>query len=220
MTGHTLEDDQIELSDRPLLICDVDEVALEFVSPFMGFLNSRGHELRPVSFRLTGNIFALDDDAALDQAAVSVLLEEFYAEQDKWQRATESAAETLDALSRDADVVFLTAMPPRHRAIRRRVLDAAGMPFPMIASEKAKGPAARTLHGDRDLPVAFVDDIFRNLHSVRDHLPQALLVNLMAHTGFRALAPNPGEGVVVARDWPHLGEVVRHHFSAHRPAAG
>lgn len=214
MTGLILEDDEIELSDRPLLICDVDEVVLEFVSPFMGFLNSRGHELRPVSFRLTGNIFSLDDDAALDQAAVSALLEDFYAEQDQWQRAAESAAETLDALSRDADVVFLTAMPPRHRAIRRRVLDAAGMPFPMIASEKAKGPAARALHGDRDLPVAFVDDIFRNLHSVRDHLPEALLVNLMAHAGFRALAPDPGEGIVTAESWPDAGEIISRHFAS------
>lgn len=220
MTGRIVEDDAVELSDRPLLICDVDEVALEFVTPFMGFLNSRGHELRPVSFRLTGNIFALDDDVALDQAAVSALLEDFYAEQDQWQRAAESAAETLGALARDADVVFLTAMPPRHREIRRRVLDAAGMPFPMIASEKAKGPAARTLHGDRDLPVAFVDDIFRNLHSVRDHLPEALLVNLMAHAGFRALAPDPGEGIVTAESWPDAGELVQRHFSGQRPHTG
>jgi hypothetical protein len=208
-----IAEEEIRLGDRPLLICDVDEVALEFVTPFMGFLQSRGHELRPESFRLTGNIFALDSGLAADQARVSGFLEDFFAEQDQWQRAAESAADTLADLSRAADVVFLTAMPPRHRAIRRRVLDAAGMPFPMIASEKAKGPAALALHGGRDLPVAFVDDIFRNLHSVREHLPDALLVNLMAHDGFRALAPHPGEGIVTAESWSAAGRAIAAHFA-------
>lgn len=213
MSGDILAEDEIRLRDRPLLICDVDEVALEFVTPFMAFLQSRDHELRPVSFRLTGNIYALDSGLAADQAQVADLLEEFFAEQDKWQRAAESAADTLTDLSHEADVVFLTAMPPRHRAIRRRLLDAVHMPFPMIASEKAKGPAAQSLHGERDLPVAFVDDIFRNLHSVREHLPQALLINLMAHDGFRALAPDPGEGILIAESWPEAGRAIADHFA-------
>ena len=204
----------IHLGDRPLLICDIDEVVLEFVTPFMAFLNSRGHELRPVSFRLTGNIFPRETDSALDQAEVSALLEDFYGEQDQWQQAAEAAAETLDDLSSIADIVFLTAMPPRHRAIRRRVLDALAMPYPMIASEQPKGPAALAIHGQRELPVAFVDDIFRNLHSVRDHLPQALIINLMAHEGFRALAPDPGDGVVTAESWPEAGALIRRHFTS------
>lgn len=213
MTDRILDEEDITLRDRPLLICDVDEVALEFVTPFMGFLESRGHELRPVSFNLTGNIFARDSGIAAEKARVAEMLEDFFAEQHLWQGAALSAAETLDALSREADVVFLTAMPPRHRAIRRRVLDEAGMPFPMIASEKPKGPAARALHGDRDQPVAFVDDIFHNLHSVREHLPQALLINLMAHDGFRALAPHPGEGIVTAESWREAGRAIARHFA-------
>ncbi|WP_244598188.1 hypothetical protein [Pseudohoeflea suaedae] len=214
MTGIASSAEDISLGDRPLLICDIDEVALEFVTPFMAFLISRGHELRPVSFRLTGNIFPLEGDRAVEQAQVSALLEEFFAEQDRWQHAAEAAVETLHDLSAIADIVFLTAMPPRHRAIRRRVLDTLAMPYPMIASEQPKGPAALAIHGERDQPVAFVDDIFRNLHSVRDHLPQALLVNLMAHEGFRALAPDPGDGVVTAQGWPEAGRLIRRHFSS------
>jgi hypothetical protein len=46
--------------------------------------------------------------------------------------------------------------------------------------------------------VVFVDDIFVNLQSVRKHVPETLLVNLMANDTFRALAPHPGEGVDIA----------------------
>ena len=36
--GHT----QLSLEDRPLVICDVDEVVLEFLTPLNAFLNANG----------------------------------------------------------------------------------------------------------------------------------------------------------------------------------
>jgi hypothetical protein len=54
------------------------------------------------------------------------------------------------------------------------------------------------LHGERQPLVVFIDDIFVNLHSVRKHMPETLLINLMANDTFRALAPHPGEGVDIA----------------------
>ena len=164
----------IHLGDRPLLICDIDEVVLEFVTPFMAFLNSRGHELRPVSFRLTGNIFSLETDSAVDQAEVSTLLEDFYGEQDQWQQAAEAAAETLDDLSSIADIVFLTAMPPRHRSIRRRVLDALAVRgarernvratrhfnLHRVGSEQQEEPAGEpSRHGSLQKNISFVPRI-------------------------------------------------------------
>ncbi len=44
-------------------------------------------------------------------------------------------------------------------------------------------------------PLVFIDDIFVNLHSVKAHVPETLLINLMANDTFRALAPHPGDGV-------------------------
>mgnify|MGYP000430416456 CR=1 FL=1 len=113
-----------------------------------------------------------------------------------------------------ADVVFLTAMPPRHRQVRRNLLSRHGFDYPMIATEAAKGPAVRALHGERPQPLAFVDDIFTNLQSVRKHAPDTRLVNLMANQTFRALAPHPGEGVEIAADWPHAEELIRTHFAS------
>lgn len=207
------EHDTLRLGERPLVVCDIDEVVLEFVTPFQGFLKANGHELRPRSFRLTGNIVNLEDGRETGSEDVGRLIEAFFGEQAEWQTPVEAAAESLANLSDDADIVFLTAMPPRHRNMRRELLSRHGFDYPMIATESPKGPAVRALHGDRAHPVVFLDDIFVNLHSVREHMPQTLLINLMANPTFRALAPDPGDGVSVATDWPHAESLIRAHIA-------
>lgn len=206
--------DHIRLADRPLLVCDVDEVVLEYLSPLDAFLRSRGHELLPRSFRLHGNIVDSQTGEAVLDAAIKALQEDFFATQDEWQKPAELAVETLAALGKDADIVFLTAMPPRHAEVRRRLLHRFGLDFPMVATETAKGPVVRALHGGRPLPLAFVDDIHSNHHSVREHVPDALLLRLMANQTFLAMAPDPGEHIIPAHDWRDAERRIRAHFES------
>ena len=63
---------------RPLLVLDVDEVLLEFVSPFIGFLGSRALKFDTMSFRLHGNISDAATGAPVDNERVSALLDEFF----------------------------------------------------------------------------------------------------------------------------------------------
>jgi hypothetical protein len=109
------EHDTLRLDERPLIVCDIDEVVLEFITPFQAFLVEHGHELQPRSFRLTGNVVRLADGSETPAEDVDRLLEAFFAEQDGWQTPVEAAADSLAELSGKADIVFLTAMPPRHR---------------------------------------------------------------------------------------------------------
>lgn len=216
MSEPTDDLDRISLTDRPLIVCDVDDVVLEFVTPFISFLKGKAHELRPDSFRLTGNVYSLENGLPADRAAVKAFTDAFFAEQHLWQVAAEAAVDTLDGLAREADIVFLTAMPPRHHAIRRSVLDGLGLAYPMIASEEAKGPAVKALHRERPLPLAFIDDIYVNLNSVREHAPAAFLVNLTVRHALSAFIPHPGDGVTVAEDWHDAARHIRAHFGAGR----
>jgi hypothetical protein len=204
--------DTLARSKKPLVICDVDEVVLEFVAPPQAYLASVNYRLHADSFRLQGNIRRIADDLAATKEEIDAFQEAFFSTQDKWQTPAKGARDTLAGLKDDADILFLTAMPPRHQAVRRTLLDLHGFPYPIVATEEAKGPIAARLIGDRDVPTAFIDDIARNLHSVRQHAPSCLLINLMANEAFRALAPDPGEGVQKARDWAHAGELIRAHF--------
>lgn len=191
---------ELSRDTRPLVVLDVDEVVLEFVRPFIGFLASQGLKLDTSSFRLNGNISDAATGAIVEPERVAALLDGFFAVQAEWQIAAEGSVEAIASLAEAAEIVMLTAMPHKHRAVRRAHLDALGFPYPLLTTERAKGPAIRQLRGEQARAVAFVDDIPRNLASVRDAVADAHLFHVMAYAEMRKLLPLP-EGIVSVEDW-------------------
>ncbi|MDQ0453998.1 hypothetical protein [Rhizobium paknamense] len=206
--------DHVTLSQRPLAVCDVDDVVLEFLRPFEAYLESLGHRLLPRSFRLHGNIISRTDERALEDGLVTDILHAFFENQITWQKPFGSSVESLKRIGQSADVVFLTAMPPRYAQHRRALLDGLGLDFPLVATESPKGPVVNRLHGDRALPVAFIDDMAHNLHSVGEAVPHCLLVQLMPESEIHRHAPKPGPNVVRAMDWEDAEQRLLGHFSA------
>lgn len=192
---------QLDDQGKPLLVVDVDEVVLEFVRPFMKFLEQQGFYLKTDSFRLSGNVIRQETGEPAEHETVERLIESLFAAQEDWQTAVEGAAETLGRLSRDAAVFLLTAMPHRHFEQRRRLLDRSGLPYPLLTTEAAKGPAIELMRRDPARPVAFVDDIPHNLVSVRQSVPDAALFHLMSFTPFKAVMPRLPEGITETEDW-------------------
>lgn len=192
---------ELSHDDRPLLVVDVDDVLMEFVRPFTRYLDSQGLELGLSSFRLHGNITDKATKAAVDDIRITGLIDDFFRAQDQWQSAVADAADSISALSQGAEIVMLTAMPHRHRAIRRAHLDRMGFPYPLLTTEMPKGPAIRQLRGDAGRPVAFVDDIPHNLVSVRAAVADAHLFHLMAMPSLRALLPPLPDDMIVVEDW-------------------
>ncbi|MCB1417965.1 MAG: hypothetical protein KDJ74_02740 [Notoacmeibacter sp.] len=186
---------------RPLVVLDVDEVVLEFLTPFIGFLDHHGHDFRTDSFRLHGNVIDRATGTAAGQETVDAFLEGFFTQQEDWQIVAPGAAEAMGRLGEKAEIVMLTAMPHVHHGRRRALLDRAGIKAPLVTTEKAKGPAVSLLAGERTAPVAFVDDIPYNHVSVAKHFPRAGLFHLMANKSLRPLLPALPDSVTEVADW-------------------
>ncbi|ESZ42721.1 hypothetical protein [Mesorhizobium sp. L2C066B000] len=192
---------ELAADDRPLLILDVDDVVLEFIRPFPHFLKSRGFGLTLASFRLTGNIAETASGRLIEQPEVTALLGDFFDTQADWQSVTDGAEQALASLGDRAEIVLLTAMPHRHRAARRAHLDALGLPYPLLTTEMAKGPAVAKLRGKNGRPVAFVDDQPANLISARNSVADAHLFHLMADNSLRAFMPPVPDDIISVEDW-------------------
>lgn len=214
-----LDTSHVCLGDRPLIVCDVDDVVLQFIVPFERFLVSEGYRLVPRSFKLHGNIETADGTAADGTAAgdvtVSRLIETFFERQEDWQAPLALAGESLAALSATADIVLLTAMPPVYRDQRRRLLDRFELNYPLLASLQPKGPIVKALHGARDLPVVFIDDMVRNLHSVHEHVDRCLLLHLMPVSDIHRFAPSAMDGIAKVTGWEEAAAHIGEHLSAH-----
>ena len=193
--------EELAADSRPLLVLDVDDVVLEFIRPFPNFLKARGFGLTLASFRLTGNIAETASGRLIEQPEVTALLGDFFDAQADWQSIADGAADALTGLADRAEIILLTAMPHKHRAVRRAHLDALGLSYPLLTTEMAKGPAVARLRGNSGRPVVFVDDQPHNLASVRNSVADAHLIHLMADNSLRAFLPPVLDDVIVAQDW-------------------
>lgn len=199
-------------TDRPLLVCDIDEVVLEFLTPFQNFLLAQGKQLRPNSFALHGNIFDLKTEIVIENQSVSTLIEDFFADQLNWQTLLPNVDQALNELSEEMNIIFLTAMPPRHFSTRSTLLKRFDLNFPLIATEEAKGPIlkeANSVTGDK---VFFVDDMIYNHHSVANHAPDTHHIAIMANKEFKAIAPKLDDYIYDADTWIDVKHHIRTKF--------
>lgn len=183
----------IELaSDRPLIICDADEVLFEFVRSLEIYLDTRDHYLDLQSFAITGNIKHKETDVPFPASGMKDLLADFFATSTRDMSPVPGAAEALKALADQAQIVVLTNMPEAHRAARLSALERHGMLYPVIANEGAKGAAAAALSERTGNPVIFLDDLPPNISSVRRGVPDATIIHFIGDPRLaKLLGPAP-----------------------------
>ena len=194
---------------RPLLICDVDEVILHLVEPFIHVIEELGYELKSRSFKLTGNVFHRDTGREATQAEVWQGLDLLFQQQDRRQLLVGGAGEALAELSRDLDIVFLTNMPHAYRELRKVHLANHALAHPLITNTGSKVAAVRVLQSHHDAPVGFIDDTPRNLEQVRDEVEGVHLFHFMANEDFRSLAGEITGTSVSTGDWGAASSAIR-----------
>lgn len=175
---------------KPLLICDVDEVVVHFTRDFEVFLDSRGYWLDPVSFALNGNIRARTTGSPAADSEVAALIDEYFAARTRHQVPIDGAVEAILRLARIASVVMLTNLPHKAREDRCRNLESHGLAFPVITNSGSKGPAIATLCRSVNGPVAFIDDSPASMTASNAHAPAVGLVHFMHDSRFARHAPS------------------------------
>jgi hypothetical protein len=196
-------------SEKPLLLCDADEVLFQFVRGLETHLKEEGFHLDLVSFSLFGNIKHIDTGAPADRDQVAHLLKGFFASRLHDLEPVPGAADALARLAEDAQVVVLTNTPPAQRSARAAALEKGGMPYPVIANEGAKGAAAGALAGAHKAPVVFVDDIPHNIDSVLEAVRHAQGVHFVADPRLRPLIPKAPSALHRVDEWPDAEPLIR-----------
>ncbi len=204
-----LEDGSGERGDKPLLICDVDEVVLHLVDPFVRVMSERGYELRSHSFQLTGNVYHAETGREATREEVHGGLAQLFNEQEQRQELVEGAVEGLNRLAEEIDVLFLTNMPHAFRDTRIGHLVGNGLDHPLVTNTGSKVPAIRIIETHRDHEVGFIDDTPKNLNHVREGAPDVHLFHFMANGKFRELAGEIDGTHISSGDWKETGAKIR-----------
>jgi hypothetical protein len=185
-TQQQLADLQVD-ANRPLIICDVDDVVVHFLRGFDAKLAELEHVLEANSFALSGNVLHRTTRKEMPQDAVSKLVDDYFIEQTEHMEAIDGAVSALNELSEAATVVMLTNLPHHARDKRIRNLQKHGLHFPVITNSGPKGPAIKNLENRTSRPVVFVDDSPSFVQSSYEHAPTVKIVHFLHDERFAKL---------------------------------
>ena len=165
--------------DRPLVISDADEVLLQFMRQFEIYLDRNDMWIDLSSFRLQGNIKYKGSDEAVDMTNRNII-DDFFAAETLNFSPVEGAAEALNVLSKEAQIIILTNLPLAQKSERQINLSKHGMDYPVIVGSGLKGPAVKSLGEKIKAPLFFLDDIPHNINSVAEYVPTSGRIHMIA----------------------------------------
>jgi hypothetical protein len=198
---------------RPLLICDVDDVVVDFITCFGTFLHEQEMLLRPTPKSFHGEIVTFDRETYIGEQAAMSLVDEFFATRTHSMTPVAGSVASILEIAKVAEVVFLTNLPHSAGDQRRQNLAGLGLPFPCVTNSGPKGPAIVQLAQMSKGPVVFVDDSPFFISSAFEHAPDVHLVHFLHHEGFAAHAPQLDFVSLRAHSWddvlPHVLDLVK-----------
>lgn len=200
----------LPMSERQLIICDVDEVVLHLIKHLEDYLNERDLVFLKHEYRLTGNIGHRTEQTVLPAADVRKHLLRFFDETSHNQDLVFGADTALQGLADSWDIVLLTNLPGGHnKPAREKLLAGLGVPYPVITNSGPKGGAVAALAARRTGPIVFIDDSPTNHSSVHASLPASVKIQFIADHRFRAAAEPETHIDLLTGDWQETADFIR-----------
>jgi hypothetical protein len=177
-------------SNRPLVICDVDEVVVHFTRDFEDFLDGLGLWLDTSISLFSSNIRNQKTRILLSPEEIEKTVVQFFAERTLDMQTIEGAVEALHSIGKSADVIMLTNLPHEAGDDRRANLAGHGLNFPVVTNSGPKGPAIRKIASQVSAPVVFIDDSPGFITSAFHHAPNVHLIHFLHDERYaRLVAP-------------------------------
>ena len=187
---------------RPLVICDADEVLLQFVAGLERFFERQKLYLDLTSFRIHGNVKHQDTHEPVADDQVTKLIADFFATGTRHLEPVPGAAAALKDLSDRAQIVVLSNLPETSRDARIENLTEHGMAYPVIAGKGLKGPVIRDLIAGFEHQVVFIDDLPPNISSVAKDAPHVNRLHFIADPRLARLMPPCPDAHRRIDEWP------------------
>lgn len=190
---------------RPLLICDADEVLVQFAVGLERFLERQGCFLDLATFAIHGNVKRRDTNEVVANETVTQMLADFFVSETRNMEMVPGAAEALERVSRRAQIVILSNLPETAREARCANLAAHGIPYPVIAGSGLKGVIVKRMIDGFAKPVAFVDDLPPHLTSVAQETPHVHRLHFIADARLAKMLPACKDAHRRIDAWPEAG---------------
>ncbi|MCV6546439.1 MAG: hypothetical protein OIF56_03990 [Cohaesibacter sp.] len=191
-------------ANRPLIICDVDEVILHFILHLEDFLLQNGARLKAASYSLNGNISDIKTGSNLSKSSIKHLINKIFDELSNYQKPVDNAIECLVSLQMTCDIILLTNFPDHLADQRRKRLAQCGLVAPLLTNEGCKAPTIQQLTEARNGPTFFLDDSPDHIKNALALPKPPICIHFIADSRFASLASKHPvkNSAFICRDWP------------------
>lgn len=177
---------------RPLIICDADEVLVQFLKGLERHLDKQGLYLDLTSFRIHGNVREQASHRQVPDATVTDLIARFFEHETATLDPVPGAGDALRRLGGTAQIVILSNLPASALQARIDNLAQHGMSYPVIAGSGPKGSIVKQIIGEMTAPIVFVDDLPPHHTSVASITPRVHRLHFVADPRLAGLiGPSP-----------------------------
>jgi hypothetical protein len=203
--------------NRPLLICDCDEVLLHMVRHFGVWLR----EHHDIAFDASEGNFAMTraDGSALPGPEMWALLDGFFPAEMSRQTLVPHAREALAEIARTADIVILTNLGDHCRDARIAQLAEHGIAHRVETNQGGKGtPVARLVAEYAPSVTVFVDDLATHHKSVAEHVPGVHRLHMVSEPDLAPKITTSRHANARIDDWRDAAVWIADRFAAGVPA--
>lgn len=207
-----------EKKQRPLLICDCDEVLLHMIGHFSHWLE----ETQDYIFDLTETDYSKalrsKNGDPVERETGWKMLNLFFDNEMHRQTLIAGADKALLDLSKIADIVILTNLLDHRQEARMAQLAHFGLHFPVVCNQGGKGEALTKILAEY-VPnvVVFVDDLHHHHKSVGRHAPHVWRLQFVGEPRIADNVTNAAtEGHAHARidNWQEAHQWIKSQFDA------
>lgn len=193
--------------DRPMLVCDADEVLVQFVIPLTGYFDERGYSLELVNYRLDNSVRCKESGAVVERDKVWALIDDFFHDRVDHCPPVEGAVDAMRRLSEHVQLLVLSNVPAHAHKGRQKSLIKHGIDVPLISNTGPKGPAIRHISRLLNAPLFFVDDVPFQLNSARQYCDSVEIIHFVADARLRSML-DPPENAHTATSWRDIEDTV------------
>ena len=180
------------IKDKPLIVCDADEVIFDFMYSFEKYLHAKSLYFNWKSYALEGNILN-DKNEALNRRQITDTINSFFMNKTESMSLVEGAVNSLQILSKKHNIIILSNIPFKFYEKRKVALKKCGINFPFFANTGPKGKAVKYLSDIHKGKIWFIDDSPFQIKSVKLEEKNVNTILFVGNSKLEALIKNKNE---------------------------
>jgi len=153
-------------NNKPLLVCDADEVIFDFMTSFESYLNRQNLFFSWSSYALEGNI--LDKNKKeIHKDFIKEIINDFFKANTATMNLMNGAKKSIKKLSSTFNIIVLSNIPYDFYDARLKALKKNNLNFPFYANKGPKGIAMKKIALEFKNNIWFIDDSPFQIKSVQ-----------------------------------------------------